>query len=158
MAFRVKDVVRSAVGLAVVFGVVHGGESVWGRWTRRTPTYAKDAAPILASECIGCHREGGIAPFPLVTDEQAKERAADIAKNAENRHMPPFNLDNSGSCNTYSDARWLDDTKIATLRAWALGGAPLGEEAKSAPLTPPPLPALDRVDLTVDMGAPYTPD
>ncbi|MFY0534399.1 hypothetical protein [Nannocystis pusilla] len=43
--------------------------------------------------------------------------------------MPPFNLDNSGGCNTYVGAPWLSEADIATLTTWAQAGAPAGEIA-----------------------------
>jgi hypothetical protein len=71
--------------------------------------------------------------------------------------MPPWNPDNSGDCNTYSNARWLDDVDIATIAAWADAGAPEGD-VKDAPELPKPSAGLAKVDLTVDTGFDYTPD
>ncbi|HVH43091.1 MAG TPA: hypothetical protein VM925_12140 [Labilithrix sp.] len=155
MTPRTRTTVRSGVVLAVALLV--GGSSVWSSSSDRTPTYAEDVAPILMSNCVGCHREGGIAPFSLLTYEQAKAQAAAIKDATSKRRMPPFNLDNSGACNTYADARWLEDTEIATIGSWVTGGTPLGDP-KNIPATPPPPPSLDRVDLTIDMGTPYTPN
>ena len=31
------------------------------------PTFAKDVAPILFKNCVGCHRPGEIAPMSLLT-------------------------------------------------------------------------------------------
>lgn len=30
-------------------------------------TFYEDVAPIVYANCVGCHRAGGIAPFPLLT-------------------------------------------------------------------------------------------
>ncbi|MCY1013705.1 hypothetical protein OV079_50900 [Nannocystis pusilla] len=61
------------------------------------------------------------------------------------RSMPPFNLDNSGGCNTYVGAPWLSEADIAALATWAQAGAPAGEITGR---TFEGLPAwrLDRVD------------
>src|SRR5690242_12544966 len=58
-----------------------GGEPV----VKRGPTFSKDVAPILQNRCMKCHRPRHVAPFPLVTYEQARKRAADIANVAEER-------------------------------------------------------------------------
>jgi hypothetical protein len=71
--------------------------------------------------------------------------------------MPPMPVDNSGSCNTYSNARWLSDTEIATIAAWNEGGAPEGNPALT-PSIPPPPEGLARTDVTLDPGDSYTPN
>ena len=50
------------------------------------PTYNKDIAPILYSQCATCHRPGEVAPFSLLTYQDASEaRGAD-----RNRHQEPL--------------------------------------------------------------------
>ncbi|MCY1059479.1 monooxygenase [Nannocystis sp. SCPEA4] len=120
------------------------------------PTYYRDVAPLLASMCTECHRSGGIAPFGLSTYEEAAPFAALVARSAVERTMPPYNLDNSGACNTYVGAPWLADGDIATLTAWAQAGAPAGDPTHET-LESPPAWQLDRVDLTLEMPVPYAP-
>jgi hypothetical protein len=120
------------------------------------PTYYEDVAPILATECVSCHRPDGIAPFALLSYEDARKSAAAIAVATTERTMPPFNLDNSGACNQYAEARWLDDEQIATLAAWAAAGAPAGDRRDAPEVAPPPR-GLDRVDLSLRMAEPYVP-
>lgn len=120
------------------------------------PTYHQDIAPILASNCVECHRAGGIGPFPLTTYEEVAQFAERIAAVTAERTMPPSNLDNSGACNTYVGARWLDEGDVAAIGAWARAGAPAGPAAHE-PLERPPAWQLDRVDLTLEMQEPYTP-
>lgn len=120
------------------------------------PTWAADIAPLIYRECVGCHREGGVGPFPLETYEQAAESALFLPVHLEMRHMPPMPVDGSGACNTYSNARWLTDAEIDVFTDWANAGAPLGD-ASLAPALPAPPPALDSPDLTLDPGAQYTP-
>ena len=83
-------------------------------------------APILSEHCIACHQENGIAPFPLTSYTDARAKAAQIKPAVTSREMPPSNADNSGSCGSFNNARWLTSAEIATLSGWADAGAPLG--------------------------------
>ncbi|AKT40931.1 hypothetical protein [Chondromyces crocatus] len=121
------------------------------------PTYYKDVAPILMDNCASCHRAEGIAPFSFLTYEDAKIAAYSIRNTTEQRLMPPFVLDNTGDCNTYSDARWLTDEQIKTIGDWVEAEMPEGDPADGPEIPPPPV-GLDRVDVTFDMGVEYTPD
>ncbi|HET6610472.1 MAG TPA: hypothetical protein VFG83_00710 [Kofleriaceae bacterium] len=120
------------------------------------PTFYEDVAPLLYDNCVTCHRDGGIAPFSLVTYEDAKSAAPRIAYQVENRLMPPWNVDNSGDCNTFQDARWLEDDEIATIAAWADGDRAEGDPA-AAPAVPEPAPGLSQIDAVAEMGESYTP-
>lgn len=156
MTPRAKTAVRFGALCALVLMAVFGSRLVSGQTAVAPANYAENVAPILMTHCVGCHRDGGIAPFSLLTYEQTKAHGAAIKAAIQSRHMPPFNLDNSGSCQTYSDARWLADAEIATIASWVDEKMPLGD-AKKVPPPPPAPPGLDRVDLTVDMGVDYTP-
>jgi hypothetical protein len=120
-------------------------------------TWSEHVAPIAYRECAGCHREGGIGPFSLTSYPSAFEYSGAMAYLTSIRYMPPMPVDNGGSCNTYSNARWLSDTDIATIGAWAAAGAPEGNPALLPPVPPSP-PGLDRTDILLDMGESYTPN
>ena len=113
------------------------------------PTWAADLAPIIYRECVGCHREGGVGPFPLETYEQAADVAAALAGETADRHMPPMPVDGSGTCNTYANARWLTEQEIDLFRAWYDAETPLGDPTL-APALPAPPAALEAPDLTLD--------
>jgi hypothetical protein len=120
-------------------------------------TFYEDVAPIVERECAGCHQPGSIAPFSLVDFDSAAPYASAIAAATAARRMPPMPVDNSGQCNTYANARWLDEAEIATLQAWAEQGALEGDPARARPA--PPLPrGLDRVDAELEMAAEYSPN
>jgi len=121
------------------------------------PRFYEDVAPILADNCVSCHRAGGVAPFSLITYEDAVSNAAAMPSQVRSRQMPPWGADNSGACNTYQDARWLTDAEIATITAWAEGDQRKGDPA-AAPALPGPLPGLPRVDATAAMPEAYTAD
>ncbi len=81
------------------------------------PTFAKDVAPILLSQCAGCHRPGQGAPFPLLSFASARPRAEKIARGVSMRHMPPWLPDASQP--PFPDERRLTDAPTHTFRRWA---------------------------------------
>jgi hypothetical protein len=119
-------------------------------------TWAEHVAPLVYRECVGCHREGGIAPLSLTSYEPARDAAAVLAEITALREMPPMPVDNSGICNTYQNARWLTNEEISMLGAWWAAGAPRGDPALE-PAVPPPPAGLERVDVVIDPGESYTP-
>jgi hypothetical protein len=52
-------------------------------------TFSHDIAPIVYRECAPCHHPGEAAPFPLLTYEDVKKRAALIATVTQSGYMPP---------------------------------------------------------------------
>jgi Tetratricopeptide repeat len=96
------------------------------------PTFAHDVAPILYRSCSNCHRPGESGPFPLLTYDDAKKFAAQIATAVGSRAMPPW-LPAAGFGDFANDPRLTGD-EIRTIVAWAKGGAPEGATAD----TPPP--------------------
>lgn len=95
-------------------------------------TFARDVAPILYENCVPCHRPGGAGPFPLVTYEDAKSRARQIADVTATRFMPPW-LPEPGY-GRFEGERRLSDGEIGTLARWAEAGAPAGELAELPPV------------------------
>jgi hypothetical protein len=120
------------------------------------PTYRQDVAPILASNCVGCHTEGAIAPFALDSYEGAATVAQAVKAAVATRTMPPFSVDNSGECRTYADARWLSEAEIDVLSRWVDAGAPEGEGDVATPVDDAPQVELDGETITVAMAAEYT--
>ena len=120
------------------------------------PTFATEVAPILKENCVTCHQPGGIAPFALTDYDSAKSHARAIADATERREMPPMPVNNDGSCNTYSNARWLTNEEIETLAAWADAGAPEGDDSTADRATPSV--TLDDPDAVLELGAEYLPN
>lgn len=122
-----------------------------------TVTWSDDIAPIVYRECAGCHRDGGIAPFSLLTYADARPFARGAMVAVAERYMPPMPVDNSGDCNTYANARWLTDDEIELFAQWVDQGVAEGDPSHLPP--PPASPAgLDRVDVTLSMPMEYTPN
>lgn len=91
------------------------------------PTYGRDVEPILRARCRDCHRPDQVAPFPLLTYEQARKRAKDLASVAEDRRMPPWKPSPGFGPKLDHDPS-LTLQEIRTLRAWADSGAARGAE------------------------------
>jgi mono/diheme cytochrome c family protein len=102
----------------------------------RQALYHDDVRPILAQHCVACHSEGAVGPFELDDYDEARAWGPALLESVESRTMPPFSMNNDGSCNTFHDARWLDDDEIDTLAAWALADYPEGDASLPAPAAP----------------------
>jgi peroxiredoxin len=90
-------------------------------------TYSKHIAPIFQARCAECHREGEIAPFPLLSYDDAlgwEETILEVI--AENR-MPPW-LANPQHGEFKNDARLSDEEK-ELIRTWVKNGSPEGDKA-----------------------------
>src|SRR5580704_10519401 len=100
-----------------------------------TPTYNKDIAPILNSQCALCHRPGEVAPFSLLTYQDAAKRAALIATVTSSGQMPPWKPE--PGFGKFQHERRLTAVQIALFDAWAKAGAPEGN-----PKDKPPAPSF----------------
>jgi hypothetical protein len=96
------------------------------------PTFNRDVAPILFRRCAGCHRPGEAAPMSLMTYRDARPWARAIRAQVAARDMPPWPADPAFSRPLVDDPR-LSTTEIATIVAWADGGAPEGDGAPPEP-------------------------
>jgi len=94
-------------------------------------TYTRDIAPILFSHCVECHRPGEVAPFSLLTYQDAAKRAQGLVRATERRQMPPWKAD--VHYGQFLDERRLTERQIALAKAWAAAGAPQGDVADLPP-------------------------
>jgi hypothetical protein len=90
-----------------------------------TPTFNHDIAPILYQNCVGCHRPGQVAPFALLTYQDAAKRAAQIATVTASRYMPPWKAE--PGYGHFQDERRLSDAQLALIGDWVKNGAPEGD-------------------------------
>jgi hypothetical protein len=117
------------------------------------PTFAGEVASIIQTNCSSCHRPGEVAPFSLLTYEDARKRAKQIAAVSKSRFMPPWKADSHGE---FQDERRLTEGQVETLAAWAESGAPAGDLKAAPPL--PKFPAgwkLGDPDKVVGLTEPY---
>jgi tetratricopeptide (TPR) repeat protein len=113
-------------------------------------TFTRDVAPILFQQCVGCHRPEGNAPFSLLTYNDVRPRARQIASAVTSRYMPPWKP--SPGYGDFVGERRLTDAQIDTIERWAREGA---YEGAPADLPPPPSRTtgwqLGTPDLIVDL-------
>ncbi len=118
---RLSMVLFAAVALA---GLAPAGDA---SKTPTVPTFNRDIAPILYQNCSNCHRPGEVAPFPLLTYQDAAKRAGQLAQITQLRVMPPWKA--TPGYGDFLDVRRLTHEQIATIRDWAAHGAPEGDPA-----------------------------
>lgn len=95
-------------------------------------TYTRHIAPILFARCVGCHRQGEVAPFPLVSYEDAAKRAGFLAEVTGSRLMPPWHA--HPDFGHFRGDRRLSDPEIELIAAWVKAEAPRGDDADQPPL------------------------
>src|SRR5262245_51460149 len=89
------------------------------------PTFARDVLPIFQKSCQACHRPGQMAPFSLLTYDDARPWVRSIKTKVETRYMPPWHLDRT--VGEYDPDPSLSDVEIATILKWVERGAPRGD-------------------------------
>ena len=120
------------------------------------PTFADDIAPLVIEHCAPCHRPGEVGPFPLLTYEDARRRARQIAEVTASRFMPPWKPE-PGFGGPFVGSRRLSDGDVALFRRWAEAGAPAGDLSRVPPQPDRPDGwRLGTPDVIVTMPEPYT--
>lgn len=108
------------------------------------PTFARDIAPLIYQNCAACHHAGGAGPFPLLTYEEVKKHARQIADVTRRRYMPPW-LPQQGYGDFIGEDR-LTDSQIRLIGDWVRAGAPEGDASQ--------IPAPPRFDSEWQLGPP----
>ena len=99
-------------------------------------TFAQTIEPLVQEKCQGCHRAGGIAPFPLVTYEDVKVMGAAAKDKVQRREMPPWGAFDDPTCtvnHAFRDDLRLTDAQIDSFVRWVDAGMPLGDPARRPP-------------------------
>lgn len=116
-------------------------------------TFWQDVAPLYNTKCVGCHQEGGIAPFALDNYADASANAdLEVARTASGA-MPPYFMVHDDTCGSFDEAgRTLTTAEKATIAAWVDGGR---AEGTPVTITRPPKPVLSgAVDVATPMFSP----
>lgn len=90
-------------------------------------TYCKDIVPVLQRNCIECHREGEIGPFPLDDYAEIAGWADMMMEVVDEGRMPPWHA--SGDHAKFANARHMTDEDKQALRDWVDGGLPYGDQS-----------------------------
>jgi mono/diheme cytochrome c family protein len=118
-------------------------------------SYAKQVAPIIEKNCVGCHQPGGIGPFAMTSYEQVKGFSPMIREVLRTDRMPPYNAD--PHVGKFSDNKNLTPAETKTLVHWIEAGAPrgAGPDPLAAKIHQAPEWPLGKPDLVLNVPA-YT--
>ncbi len=108
-------------------------------------TYAEHVAPILKKQCIECHAPGRVAPFALMTYEQAKARASVLAEVVQEERMPPWYAHPEHG--KFINQRKLTGEEKQTILNWVKQGRPGGDMTH---LAPPRVEAVQNSEWLID--------
>ncbi len=95
-------------------------------------TWSDDVAEVVYNNCANCHNPNGIAPFSLLTYQDAYDFRLAISPAVANGDMPPWTADTTYQ--RYSHERTLSSQEKNIILDWIAQGAPEGNAAN----TPPP--------------------
>ncbi|MBI3233903.1 MAG: T9SS type A sorting domain-containing protein [Bacteroidetes bacterium] len=118
-------------------------------------TFSEHIAPIIFNNCVSCHRNGEIAPFPLTTYQEVKSHAGMIASVTASRYMPPWKP--AANYGSFANTRSLTEQQIQLISDWVNDGAPEGDPSKT-PAVPvfPDGSQLGTPDLVLTMSETFT--
>src|SRR2546423_14966198 len=120
------------------------------------PSFSKEIVRIFQTNCQTCHHPGDIAPFSLMTYDDAKAHAVEIKAMTSARIMPPWKP--VTGCGEFNAPRVLSAGDIATIAKWVDNGAPEGNRADlPAPLDFTSGWVLGDPDLVSGNEQPFTP-
>jgi mono/diheme cytochrome c family protein len=97
----------------------------------QTPNWSTGVAPILYNHCAPCHHDGGIAPFSLLTYDDAVANSGAMKADVLSKKMPPWSPDPTYSHMAHE--RVLSPVQIDSIVAWVNGGTPKGNPALAPP-------------------------
>jgi hypothetical protein len=117
--------IGALIWLTAIGSVAASGRELATAQTAQAPTFNHDIADILFSNCTSCHRPGEVAPFALLTYDDAAKHAKQIARVTARREMPPWKAEHGDVA--FANERRLTDRQIALIQQWADAGAPEGD-------------------------------
>jgi tetratricopeptide (TPR) repeat protein len=97
-------------------------------------TFTKDVAPILFRHCAACHQPDGPGPFSVLTYDDVRRRATQIASVTRTGIMPPRKAE-PGHGDFIGQQR-LSPADIATIQKWVDEGGVEGNPNDRPPLPP----------------------
>lgn len=119
------------------------------------PYWSPDVATIIYEHCSGCHHDGGIGPFPLMSYADAVAAGTAIPAAITSRHMPPWPA--NPEYRHFANENVLTQAEIDAIVDWINFSVPFGDPGLE-PEPPQFLPGgstLDQIDHVVAIE-PYT--
>ena len=90
-----------------------------------TITYSKDIAPLLAQNCVQCHRDGGIAPWAMTDYNTVSGWSAMMKEVLLSKRMPPWKAD--PEVGEFTNSFGLSDSSARKIVSWINAGVPFGD-------------------------------
>ncbi len=146
-----------ALGLALAIPLAAMAASRGAESSAAAPSFTRDVAPVIQQKCAGCHRLGGIAPFPFETARQISSRSALIAASVQAGLMPPWPPGPRSPSYAGEQERRLSDRERATLLAWAKAGGRVDGPARKPVREKPAAVEPGESLLTLRMPSAYKP-
>lgn len=126
-------------------------------------TYRNSVEPVFYRSCVGCHKNGGIAPFSLLREENGYANAVSyrysIKQQLIDKTMPPFLATNDGSCQKFKHDIEVSNREIDDISTWVESVTPdTADEPVETPPQPVALASIDNPDLEIMMPDIYQVD
>jgi tetratricopeptide (TPR) repeat protein/mono/diheme cytochrome c family protein len=128
---------RRAVAAAIPRLAIGAAALVFAPSASAQVTFTRDVAPILFRHCAACHQPDGPGPFSVLTYDDVRRRATQIAAVTRTGVMPPRKAE-PGHGDFVGQER-LSPSDIATIQKWVDEGI-----AEGTPSDRPPLPTASR--------------
>lgn len=90
----------------------------------QTPDWSTGIASIIYEHCSHCHHEGAIAPFALMSYDDAALWAFSIQVQVNAKLMPPWPPD--PNYNHLKDENVLSENELIAINSWVNNGMPMG--------------------------------
>lgn len=108
-------------------------------------SYSDTIAPLLADNCVTCHRDGGIGPWAMTDYNMVRGFSPMIREVLRTRRMPPWHADPMHG--DFANDRSLEPAEVRALVGWIDAGSPRGDG-------PDPLAELEREWPVWELGEP----
>lgn len=88
--------------------------------------YYRDIEPIIMTNCVSCHKAGGLGPFSLRSYEEVSAKGNFIAHVTKTKYMPPWQAD--PAFQTFRNEKILSIEQIQLIQDWVKGGMAKGKK------------------------------